>query len=134
MPRPAQLPAREPLTQSEIAQASYVGSKEHKAKRWWGGLPGAHVNKFGKATRPKKLKTTICWMLTRADQATATGWVQDALRLGQFRLYEGDKTYPKHIWYRDAAGQHWFGFCVNGIAGTYKGWPIDGSEKREIFG
>lgn len=134
MPRPTQLPKRLPLTSAQVAAASYVGSKEHKAVAWWGGLPGAHIGKDGTARRPKKLQTSICWMVSDSDQRKATKWVRHALQHEQFRYYEGDKTYPKHIWYKDANGQHWFGFCVNGIAGTYKGWPIDEREKREAFG
>jgi hypothetical protein len=72
-------------------------------------------------------------LLTGVDQARATGWVQEALKQQQYRFCDGDKTYPKHIWYRDKNGQFWFGFCMNGISGSYKGWPIDEAEKREAF-
>jgi hypothetical protein len=128
------MPLRPPLTSAQIASATYVGSKEHKAVRWWGGLPGARLARDGKARRHRKLDTSICWMVSDSDQVTATQWVRQALQQDQFRYCEGDKTYPKHIWYKDPGGQHWFGFCINGVAGSYKGWPIDESEKRETFG
>ena len=134
MARPKQIPPRVPLTFAEIQTASYMGSAEHKAARWWGGIPAAYVRPDGVATRPKKQLTTICPMVTFADQIMATGWVRDALIRRQFRYYEGDKTYPKHIWYRDNSSQYWFGFCINGVAGTYKGWPVEQVEKRAIFG
>jgi hypothetical protein len=59
--------------------------------------------------------------------------VRLALAAGQFRFYEGDGTYPKHLWYHDEAGRYWFGFAVNQAQGTYKGWPISEQEKREKF-
>ncbi|WP_247033711.1 hypothetical protein [Neorhizobium sp. SHOUNA12A] len=49
------------------------------------------------------------------------------------RFFEGDKTYPKHIWYKDDLGQFWFGFAINQILGAYKGWPITEAEKSEAF-
>lgn len=134
MPRPSQLPTRLPLSNTEIAKASYVGSKEHKAKRWWNGLPGAKIGKDGKARRPKKLKTTICWLVEDSDRTRASQWVRHALRTGQARYYEGDKRYPKHIWSEDKDGQFWFGFLLNSGQGGYKGWPIEESEKIETFG
>lgn len=133
MPRPSQIPKRKPLTGAEINAAAYVGSGEHKDVAWWGGKPLAKRGKDGKVRRPKKLLTTICPFTTEAEQAIATTWVQSALAAGQYRYFEGDKTYPKHIWYREASGQHWFGFAINQIAGTYKGWPIKEAEKREKF-
>ena len=123
MARPKQIPTRSPLTQAQIERALYVGSKEHKAKRWWGGLPGARLGREGVARRPKKQLTSICELVSDADQKRATYWVRESLRLGRFSYCEGDQTYPKHIWHRDENGQTWFGFCINGIAGTYKGWP-----------
>ena len=134
MPRPSQTSVRMPLSAEEVADASYVGSKEHKAKAWWGGLPGAKVGKDGKARRPKKQSTTICPLVEETDKNRASCWVRFALGNGQFRYYEGDKRFPKHIWYSDSEGQFWFGFLVNATPGTYKGWPIDESEKIETFG
>lgn len=134
MARPNQLPARAPLTAEDVELASYVGSKEHKAKRWWGGLPGAKLSRNGVAKRPKKELTTICHLVRPEDQTVATCWIRRALQLGRFNYFEGDKTYPKHVWFCDDAGQYWFGFCINSIAGTYKGWPIDEEEKIANFG
>lgn len=134
MARPNQIAKRVPLTPAEINAASYVGSKEHKVVRWWGGLPGARVGRNGRVMkRPKKQLTTICPLVTEAACIEATGWVQQALAQRQCRFYEGDQTYPKHIWHQDGNGQYWFGFCMNGTSGTYKGWPIDEAEKREKF-
>jgi len=64
----------------------------------------------------------------------ATSWIRQALGLGQFRYYEGDKDFPKKLWYRDENGQVWFGFCMNSVLGQYKGWPIYEDERIEIFG
>ena len=117
----------------EIAVARYVGSAEHKTRRWWGGLPGARLDAGGKARRPKREHTTICARTDEADRDQATLWVRAALGAGQLRFFEGDQTYPKHLWFRDDDGQYWFGFCVNPLAGTYKGWPISKDEKRAAF-
>jgi hypothetical protein len=133
MPRPPQIPDRPSLTDREIKAASYIGSGEHKATRWWGGLPLAKVGPDGTAKRPKKEHTTICPKVTDDDRREVSRWVREALKLGQLRYFEGDKTYPKHIWYKDESGQYWFGFAVNQISGTYKGWPVTEAEKREAF-
>lgn len=134
MGRPRQVPPRPALTRDDVEAASYAGSGEHKVGRWWGGLPRAHLGPDGTASRPGRQDTTICHMTTEADRAQATDWVRAALAEGRYRFYEGDKTYPKHIWHRDASGAYWFGFCVNGISGSYKGWPVEEAEKREVFG
>ena len=133
MARPKQIAPRAPLTKGEVVGASYVGSKEHKATRWWGGLLGARMGSAGAARRPKKQLTTICPLVTAADQARASARVQEALEQQQYRFYDGDKTYPKHLWHRDEVGQFLFSFSINGISGTYKEWPIDEAEKRETF-
>ncbi|UXT85139.1 hypothetical protein [Agrobacterium tumefaciens] len=133
MPRPKQLPAREPLSRPDIESARYMGSGEHKIVRWWGGLPLARLDENGQPTRPKKELTTICPKTTTEERDVATGWVQHALRNQQFRYFEGDKTFPKHIWYKEENGQFWFGFAINQILGTYKGWPITEAEKSEAF-
>jgi hypothetical protein len=132
--RPRQIPARELLSVAKIDAASYVGSGEHKQSRWWGGLPGAYVGEDGVARRPKKQLTTICHFTEEADRQRATKWVREAITAGQVRFYEGDKDFPKHIWYKDANGRLWFGCCVNGVQGQYKGWPIDEEERVAIFG
>jgi hypothetical protein len=133
MPRPKQIPARPPLTVAQIEMASYVGSPEHKVHRYWAGLPQAWVGSDGVARRPNRQQTTVCHLTSEAEREQACAWVQAALTLGQVRYYDGDGTFPKHIWYRDSDGQYWFGFAVNQTAGTYKGWPITKGEKLEIF-
>lgn len=132
--RPAQLAPRTPLSLDQIAAARYVGSPEHKAARWWGGLPEAHLSKDGTARRPGKLLTTICPLVSAAERNLATSWVQMALQVGQLRYYEGDKDFPKRLWFLDGDGQLWTGFCVNSVLGEYKGWPIDEEERLEVFG
>lgn len=133
MPRPQQIPARVPLTPAQIAAAAYEGSAEHKIKRWWGGLPKAWEGRDGKAKRPKKEDTTICRKTSEAERDEATDWVRAALRARQFRYFEGDGLYPKHIWYKDSTGQFWFGFAINQTAGTYKGWPASEAEISAAF-
>lgn len=132
--RPQQVLPRTPLSPQQIRDARYVGSGEHKAQRWWGGLPGAYVGPDGKATRPKKQQTTICPLVTEENRQQATVWVQAALAAGQVRYYEGDKDFPKRIWYREATtGGLWMGYCVNGALGQYKGWPIEEDERVAVF-
>ena len=130
--RPAPEPVHVAPNASLIARARYTGSKEHKAERWWDGLPGAFVPPGGEASRPKKQNTSICPLVTSAERDQATGWVRAALAAGQFRFYEGDAEFPKTIWHQ-ANGRTWFGFCVNMTAGWYKGWPIDEEERRAKF-
>ena len=133
MARPRQIPFRADLTKEEIAAAHYVGSGEHKVRRWWGGLPEAFVGEDGVARRAGKRLTTLCMRTTTDQRDEASTWVRQALAFGQFRYYEGDATYPKHLWYRNDEGQFWFGFAVNQIQGSYKGWPIREEEKRATF-
>ena len=54
MARPSQLPTRAPLTEEQASSASYVERDEHKATRWWGGLPRAKIGPSGVATRFRK--------------------------------------------------------------------------------
>lgn len=59
----------------------------------------------------------------------ATNWVREALTTGRFQWREADKDFPTRIWYRSAYdGRCWTGFCVNTVAGQYKGWPIEEDE------
>jgi hypothetical protein len=131
--RPAQLPPRAALTPDQIEMAHYGGSEEHKAERWWGGLPKAYIGSDGVAQRPRKALTTICPLITKAEREKATIWVREALKLGQMRFFDGDKDFPKRIWC-SADGQIWVGYLVNSGNGEYKGWPIDEDEQSAIFG
>ena len=131
MGRPRQTPPRPALTEDEIAAAFYVGSGEHKVSRWWGGLPLAHIGPDGTASRPGRQDTTICRLTTEDERKRTTCWIRIALAGRHYRFYDGD---PKHIWHRDDTGSYWFGFCINGIAGAYKGWPVEETEKRAVFG
>ncbi len=101
--------------------------------RWWGGLPEAFFDHDRVARRANGQLTTPCPKTTEAERQEATGWVRAALAAGQFRFYEGNGTYPKHLWYRDDSGQYWFGLAVNDTLGSYKGWPISEQDKRETF-
>jgi hypothetical protein len=76
-------------------------------ERWWGGLPEAWEAPARTARRPKRQHTTIGRKVTEQDLQEVSGWVRAALAAGQVRFHEGDQTYPKHIWYRDALGQFW---------------------------
>jgi hypothetical protein len=132
--RPTQLPYRRPLTEQQIAGATYVGSPEHKVRRWWGGQPEAWENAEGIATRPGRQLTTICRLVEAEDRERATLWVREALTLGQLLYREADKDFPWLIWYREANGHLWMGQCVNSVLGQYKGWPIDEEQRVEVFG
>lgn len=73
-------------------------------------------------------------MMSIEERNVATTWVRAAIQAGQYRFREGDKDFPKHIWYREpVSNQIWFGYCVNGVLGEYKGWPIDEDERSEVF-
>jgi hypothetical protein len=134
--QPAQQPQKGPSTDAECkalaARASYVGSKEHKDQRWWGGLPGVYYDKEGKARRFKRQKTTVCPLVRQEDQQLATGWVRAAIERQQFEFLEGDQDFPKYVWY-EVQGQGWFGSCINSVAGEYKGWPMEEGERGEFF-
>ena len=96
-------------------------------------MPQAWLDAGGVASRPGRQQTTICRLASEAERKQATEWVREALANGYFRYGDGDKTFPKDIWYRDATGQFWIGRCINSVSGEYKGWPVDEVEKREIF-
>ena len=93
MKGPPQEPRKGPLTDAErralTARAVYVGSAEHKAERWWGGLPGVHYGKNGEPARYKKQKTTVCHLVSEADRDRATAWIRAAIEEKQYRFLEG---------------------------------------------
>jgi hypothetical protein len=89
MTRPRQMPQRPALTAAEINAAHYVGSPEHKTKRWWGGLPEAFVGKDGVARRPGKQLTTPCPKTTEEQREEASDWVRTALARGAVPLLRG---------------------------------------------
>jgi hypothetical protein len=132
--KPTQTPSRTDLTKEAIGSARYVGSPEHKARRWWGGLPMAYIASDGYASRPGRQHTTVCPLVTESEREMATKWVQEALLKRQFRYFEGCGDFPKKIWYRDDQGTVWIGFCVNGVLGEYKGWPSSDDERVDVFG
>lgn len=136
MKRPAQGRAREPLSLAErrtlAARARYVGSPEHKVRRWWGGLPEARQLPGGAVGRRGRQTTTVCPLTAEQDRAAATGWLREAIAAGQYRFVESDRDFPKRVWFR-ARGGVWCGYCVNPSAGDYKGWPIDEDERRAVF-
>ena len=114
-----------------------MGSPEHKDRKWWGGLPMARQLPGGNIGRPRKRTTTLCPLTTEAGRLQARlqaiEWVRSAIANGQYRFFEGDKTFPKKIWHR-AAGKIWCGLISNPGKGEYKGWPIEDKELHEIFG
>lgn len=133
--RPKQVVIRNPsdFELAELAgRASYVGSPEHKALRWWGGLPEAHQLPGGRLGRLGKQTTTVCPLTEASDRDMATHWVKEAIRLRQFRFCPSDHAFPKRIWY-EADGQCWMGLLVNPGNGEYKGWPIGKEERNEVF-
>lgn len=133
VPKPRQIARRPALTEVQIEVAAYIGSDEHKDRKWWGGLGSAYVNAQGVAARPKKQHTTVCPLIGTEDRKAATRWVQTALKNGQFIFLEADKDYPSKIWHKDETGRYWFGRCINSVLGQYKGWPIDQDERDEVF-
>lgn len=79
------------------------------------------------------MKTTICPLVAEEDRVVATEWVKRAIERGSYVFLEGDRDFPKHIWYEEN-GKGWFGFCLNSMAGEYKGWPLEEDERRAYFG
>ena len=136
MNRPARRPGRDSLSVAErralAGRARYVGSPEHKVKRWWGGLPEARQLPGGQVGRRGRQTTTVCPLTTEEDRALATTWLRGAIVAGQYRFVEADRDFPKRVWF-EARGRIWCGFCVNSTAGDYKGWPIDEDERRAVF-
>ena len=115
-------------------KARYVGSPEHKVRRWWGDVPpSARQSSGGSVGRPGKQTTTVCPLTEPADRGRATGWVQAAIRSGQCRFYQSDSLFSKKVWY-EADGCIWMGFLINPGNGEYKGWPIGKEERDEVFG
>jgi hypothetical protein len=112
-------------------RCSYEGSREHKDRRSWLGLP-----------RPRRRPAdvaTVCPMVTEQERDLATGWVRAAIKNGQFDRADWRNGFPRYIWYRSADGSYWYGFLMNEGAGKsptaqYKGWPISEEEWNEIFG
>lgn len=134
--RPRPQPSRPVLTAEErrtlAARATYVGSPEHKDRRWWGGLPQARWRSGEPPRRPKKQLTTVCPLVTAEDRSTATRLLRASISAGQYAFVEGDEEFPKKVWYREM-GQGWLGYCINRSAGTYKGWPVDEDELRALL-
>jgi hypothetical protein len=68
--------------------------------------------------------------VTNEQRETATEWVKEAIRNGQFDLgYAMRNGFPRYIWHLTADGTYWCGFLMNEGAGPnataqYKGWPI----------
>ena len=137
MKRPAQRRARPPLSTAErealAARARYVGSLEHKDAQWWNGLPRARQLPHGRIGRRGRQTTTVCPLTTERDRARATEWLRRAIVAGQYRFVESDQDFPRKVWYIEASGRIWCGYCINSTAGAYKGWPIDEDERRAIF-
>lgn len=66
------------------------------------------------------------------DRDRATKWLQTAISRCQFDFVEGDKRFPKHVWYVDSDGQGWAGRCINSVSGAYKGWPVGVDEMNRM--
>lgn len=117
----------------ELSQsATYVGSAEHKDRRWWGGLPRARQLSGGRIGRQRKQKTTICPLTEVSDRDRATEWVRLAIRAGQCKFLESDQVFPKKVWY-EADGRIWMGLRVTDVLGEYKGWPVLEEERDAVF-
>ena len=137
MKRPGQKSAPRERTPDELQEiagrASYVGSSEHKDTRWWDGLPKGRQLPGNRVGRRGIQQTTICPLVTEADREKATKWVRQAIAEGKCMFFEGDKKFPKKIWF-EAEQTIWAGLCVNSELGQYKGWPSTTEERDEVFG
>lgn len=134
IPRQSTIRRRTDDELEELAQiAEYIGSEEHKDRRWWGGRPMSRQLRGGRVGRVGRQKTSICPLNKPEDRDVATEWVRSAIRERKFRFYESDKKFPKKVWY-EAEGQVWMGLRVTDILGQYKGWPSNEAERDEVFG
>ena len=92
--QPEQRPQRVALSLGErealAVRARYQGSSEHKAEKWWGGLPRARQLPGGRIGRRRKQVTTLCPLTTEEDRDRATAWVRQAIINGQYKFYEAD--------------------------------------------
>ena len=111
--KPKRPRARAPVVPSDLravaARCSYEGSREHKDRRSWLGLPRPR-------RRPRDV-ATICPLVTEQDRAMATAWVREAIVNGQFDRRDWRNDFPRYIWYRAADGSYWYGFLMNEGAG-----------------
>jgi hypothetical protein len=134
MKRPADRRPTIPDNLEELAErCEYLGSKVHKDRRSWLGLPRPR-----RSVEPEET-ATICDLVTDSDRDQATEWVRTAIRNRQFDLTDWRNGFPRRIWHKDESGRYWYGFLTNSGAGEnpraqYKGWPISEDEKNEIFG
>jgi hypothetical protein len=131
--KPKRPRARPPAVPEDLdaARCWYEGSREHKDRRSWLGLP--------RPRRTPRDVATICPMVTEQERDVATGWVRDAIRNGQFDRRDWRNGFPRYVWHRAADGSYWYAFLKNEGAGNvphaqYKGWPISKDEWDEIFG
>lgn len=129
------------MNRAQVAgRAVYQGSPEHKDKRSWLGPPQPRRRgaKSPRGAANPKLTATICDLVSPADQAMATHWIQTAIQRGQFDPTDIRNGFPRYVWHRDATGRYWYGFLTNEGAGpnpigSYKGWPISEEEWRARF-
>lgn len=129
MKKPTQKPRREKLSEQErielASRASYLGSCEHKDRRWWGGLPCSKQLPGGRKGRRGKQQTTICQLVDDKGREFATKLVREAIMNGTYEYVETDHQFPSKIRHKDSLGRTWEGRCINTDLGTYKGWPVD---------
>ena len=92
------------------AQATYVGSPEHKSAPSFAGPPKLRSD----ASRcPTHLK----------DADEITRWLAAAIQRGQVNEDPGEEGFPKYVWAYEL--DTWFeGRLVNEVQGTYKGYPL----------
>jgi hypothetical protein len=98
------------------AQASYVGSQEHKSYPSFAG--------------PPKLRSDASRCDPKFKEADAlTQWIQEAIRTGQVGTpWEGD--FPRYTWIV-REGIYYEGRLVNPGLGQYKGYPLNEEERPE---
>jgi hypothetical protein len=139
MKRPKPIAVPPVLTSAQLnalaERCEYEGSKEHKDKRSWLGIP---LPRKGNVDDTRQT-ATICPLVADMERQQATQWVRQAVRTRQFVANKWKGGFPRYIWYQDLQGQYWYGVITNQGAGEtarakYKGWPISEGEWREIFG
>ena len=139
MKRPKQIASPLALSPPQLnalaERCDYEGSKEHKDKRSWLGIPQPRKGNV----EDTRQTATICPLVTEVERQQATQWVRQAVRNRQFARNKWKGDFPRYIWHRDPQGQYWYGVITNQGAGEmarakYKGWPISEGEWREVFG
>lgn len=95
----------------------YVGSPEHKRHPSFAGPPAPRAT------------ATLCDPKFANQQEMLTGWVREAIEMGQVSS-KWDGEFPRNVWLKKD-GVVYEARLVNRENGEYKGWPLEDFEIPE---